>query len=179
MRVLLYVLPVAAVLALAAVFALLLTTPRNPQEVPSALIDEPVPAFRLPALFGETEVTEADLVNTGGITVFNVFASWCIPCRAEHPILEAIARNPKVRMVGLNYKDEPEDAKAWLAELGNPFDAIASDLKGRVAIEFGVYGVPETFVIDGTGRIVFKFTGPMDVHSYQGRVAPVIARLTR
>lgn len=178
MRILLYVLPVVLIAALAAIFALLLNTPRNPQELPSALIDDPVPAFELPALTRDGNVTQKDLVNPDGITVLNVFASWCVPCRAEHPVLSGIARNPKVRLAGLNYKDKPADARAFLDELGNPFDVIAVDEKGRTAIDFGVTGVPETFIVNGAGRIVFKFTGPMDANTYQSKVAPVIAKLT-
>lgn len=178
MRFLLYSLPVIFIAALAAIFALLLDTGRDPNVLPSALINDPVPAFNLPALKRKTPVTQADLVNKDGITVFNVFASWCAPCRAEHPILKSIARNPKVRLVGLDYKDKPEDAMRYLDEMGNPYDVIASDSKGRVAIDFGITGVPETFIVNDKGRIVFKFTGPLDVNTYEAKVAPVIARLT-
>ena len=178
-RILLYVLPVVLIVAVAAIFGLLLSEPRDPELIPSVLIDKPAPAFHLPSLTGGADVTEADLRNPGGITVFNVFASWCVPCRAEHPVLKAIARNPKVRVVGLDYKDKPADARAYLDELGNPYARIAADAKGRVAIDYGVYGVPETFIVNDKGRIVYKFTGPLDANTYQDKVAPVIARLTR
>lgn len=179
MRFLLYVLPVVLIVAVAAMFGLLLSSPRDPKLVPSVLIDKPAPAFRLPNLMGGRDVTEADLRNPGGVTLFNVFASWCIPCRAENPVLQAAARDPKVRMVGLDYKDKAADVKDWLKKSGNPYALIAADTKGRVAIDYGVYGVPETFIINDKGRIVFKFTGPLDINTYQNTVEPLIAKLTR
>ncbi len=176
MRRLLFIVPVAALAGVAAVFYALLTDRgRDPSIIPSPLVGRPVPAFSLPRLLGEGGVTEADL--RGAVTVFNVFASWCLPCRAEHPVLMRIAAERKVRVVGLNYKDKPEDAKKWLAELGNPYALIASDLKGRAAIDFGVYGVPETFIIDAKGIIRFKHTGPINPGDYPDRIEPVLKKL--
>lgn len=176
MRRLLFILPAAALALLAAVFVVLLMQPaRDPGAVPSPLIGKAVPAFTLPTLDGTGTVTEADL--RGGVTVLNIFASWCLPCRAEHPVLMRIAADRKVRVIGLNYKDKPEDAKKWLAELGNPYAVIASDLKGRVAIDFGVYGVPETFIVDARGIIRYKHVGPIHASEYPDKIAPVLARL--
>jgi cytochrome c biogenesis protein CcmG/thiol:disulfide interchange protein DsbE len=177
MRRLYYILPVAALLLLAAVFAALLVRPRDPGEVPSPFVGKPVPAFSLPTLDGDGMVTDADL--RGGVTVFNVFASWCLPCRAEHPILMRLARDGKARVIGLNYKDKPDAAKKWLAELGNPFARIARDEKGRTAIDYGVYGVPETFIIDAAGIIRYKHIGPIHANEFEERIAPVIERLLR
>jgi cytochrome c biogenesis protein CcmG/thiol:disulfide interchange protein DsbE len=177
MRRLLFILPAVALVLLGAVFVVLLSSPRDPGEIPSPFIGKPVPAFRLPALDGMGEVTDADL--KGRVTVLNVFASWCLPCRIEHPILMRMAREGRVRVVGLNYKDKPADARKWLAELGNPFARIAADEKGRVAIDFGVYGVPETFIVDAGGIIRYKHVGPIHPGEYTEKVAPAIARLLR
>jgi cytochrome c biogenesis protein CcmG/thiol:disulfide interchange protein DsbE len=163
-----------------AMFAVLLTTQRDPSAIPSPLIDKPAPAFSLPSLDGGPAVTEADFKGSQ-ITVFNVFASWCIPCRIEQPILLRIAREGKgrIRVIGLNYKDKPADARAWLAETGNPFARIAVDEKGRTAIDYGVYGVPETFIIDGAGRIRFKHVGPINPGDYADIIAPLLKRLSK
>ncbi len=152
-------LPLAVAAVLAAVFAWALYAGRDPSVVPSPLIDKPVPAFRLPSLDGSADLTQAEF--KGRVTVLNVFASWCLPCRAEHPALTALARGGKARIIGLNHKDKPEDAKAWLKELGSPYARIGADRTGRAAIEWGVYGVPETFVIDKAGRIRHKLVGPI------------------
>ena len=152
-----YFIPIAVFAVIAVAFAVGLTL--NPREIPSALIGKPVPAFRLPSLMGGADITDAEF--KGRVTVLNVFASWCLPCRAEHPALMALAGDGKARIVGLNFKDKPEAAKAWLKELGNPYARIAVDRAGRVAIEWGVYGVPETFLIDKLGRIRHKLVGPI------------------
>mgnify|MGYP002631925596 CR=1 FL=1 len=176
MRRLLYILPVVALVLLSMLFALLLWSPRDPNEIPSPLVNQPAPAFELPALFGDGKVGTADLKGT--ITVLNVFASWCVPCRIEHPALMRIMReHKKVRLIGLNYKDKPEAAKAFLAEMGNPFQRIAVDRAGRVAIDFGVYGVPETFLIDARGHIRLKHVGPIHPGDYADKIAPAIQRL--
>jgi cytochrome c biogenesis protein CcmG/thiol:disulfide interchange protein DsbE len=177
MRRLLFILPAVALVLVGAVFIVLLSSPRDPGEIPSPFIGKPVPAFHLPALDGSGEVSEADL--KGRVTVFNVFASWCLPCKVEHPILMRLAREGKVRVIGLNYKDKPADAKKWLAELGNPFARIGVDEKGRVAIDFGVYGVPETFIVDARGIIRYKHVGPIHPNEYGEKIVPVIERLLR
>lgn len=152
-------LPLAVAAVLAAVFLWALYSGRDPSVVPSPLIGKPAPAFRVPSLMGGNGITEAEF--KGRVTVLNVFASWCLPCRAEHPMLTALARDGKAWMVGLNYKDKPEDARAWLKEFGNPYDRIGVDRTGRTAIDWGVYGVPETFIIDKSGRIRHKQVGPI------------------
>ena len=152
-------LPLAVAAVLVAVFLSALYSGRDPSLLPSPLIDKPVPAFRVPSLYGSPDLTQAEF--KGRVTVLNVFASWCLPCRAEHPLLTALARDGKARITGLNYKDKPEDAKAWLKALGNPYARIGADRTGRAAIEWGVYGVPETFIIDKAGRIRHKHVGPI------------------
>lgn len=175
MRRLIFIVPVAAIAIMGAIFFALLERDRDPGAVPSPFIGKPVPAFALPSLDGGGQITEANL--KGAVTVFNVFASWCLPCRVEHPILMRLAREGKVRLVGLNYKDKPEDAKRWLAELGNPFSLIASDAQGRAAIDYGVYGVPETFIVDHRGIIRYKHVGPIHANEFPDKIEPVIARL--
>ena len=127
--------------------------------LPSPLIDQPAPEFALPPLAGGgAGFSSADL--NGKVSLVNVFASWCVPCRAEHPVLNALAQSKRVPIYGINYKDKPEAARAWIAELGNPYKRIGAD-NGRVAIDWGVYGVPETFVVDREGRIRYKHVGPL------------------
>jgi cytochrome c biogenesis protein CcmG, thiol:disulfide interchange protein DsbE len=146
--------------------------------LPSALIDKPAPDFELPALIGtgETGFSTADL--TGKVSLVNVFASWCVPCRAEHPVLNALATSTQVPIYGINYKDKPEAARAWVAELGNPYTRIGAD-NGRVGIEWGVYGVPETFIVDRQGRIRYKHVGPLTRVDLDRTILPLIAKLEK
>lgn len=130
------------------------------QRLPSALIDKPVPDFSLPALrAGEADLTDEALAGSG-VKLVNVWASWCGPCRIEHPYLMDIAAEG-VTVHGINYKDQPGNAMAFLAELGDPYQLIGADTNGRAGIEFGVYGVPETFVVNAEGKIVYKNVGPV------------------
>ena len=177
---LVYVIPLIVFAGLAAAFGVGLTL--RPEVVPSALIDKPVPEFTLAGLPGaRVELAEgfssADL--TGRVSIVNVFASWCFPCRVEHPLLMRLARNPKVRIFGLNYKDRPEDARAWLKEFGNPYHRVGVDRDGRVAIDWGVYGVPETFIIDAEGRIRYKHVGPIMPPDLAEIIVPIIERLSK
>lgn len=176
---LLYVLPVLLFTAVAVAFGVGLTL--RPDIVPSALIDKPVPAFTLAGLSGAGPdqgqgFSDADL--TGQVSLVNVFASWCVACRVEHPILMRLARERKVRIFGLNYKDRPEDARAWLKELGNPYWRIGADRDGRVGIDWGVYGVPETFIVDSQGRIRYKQVGPITARHLEEVIMPIIESLT-
>jgi cytochrome c biogenesis protein CcmG/thiol:disulfide interchange protein DsbE len=140
----------------------------DPSKLPSALIGREAPEFSLPPLDGlkHTDgsavpgLARADL-GQGHVTVVNVFASWCAPCRDEHPLLEKLAAMGRVRLVGIAYKDEPKNTLGFLQEVGNPFQAVGMDEKGRAAIDWGVYGVPETFVIGKDGRIAYKHIGPL------------------
>ncbi len=163
---LIFILPGLVFLALAGLFAVQLLSGRNPAEVPSVLINKPVPTFSLAPLEGLVAdgkpvpgFSNDDL--KGRVTVVNVWASWCAPCREEHPLLMDLARDPSLRVVGINYKDNPENARRFLGALGNPFAAVGVDPNGRTAIDWGVYGVPETFVIGPDGTIRHKQIGPL------------------
>ena len=162
---LLYLLPILVFTALAALFLIRLYA-GDPSKVPSALIGRPAPAFVLAPLPSLTRDGAAvpglsgdDL--KGGVTIVNVWASWCAPCRQEHPLLMELAKNPAIRVVGINYKDNPENARRFLGALGNPFAAVGLDPSGRTAIDWGVYGVPETFIVGPDGTIRHKHIGPL------------------
>jgi cytochrome c biogenesis protein CcmG/thiol:disulfide interchange protein DsbE len=153
----------------------------NPATLPSVLIGKPAPTFSLPPLEGLARdgapvpgLTGTDL--KGGVTVVNVWASWCAPCREEHPLLGEVAAMPGVRLVGINYKDQPENARRFLGALGNPFAAVGVDVNGRAAIDWGVYGVPETFVIAPDGTIAHKHIGPLTEAALKGSFREAIAR---
>ncbi|MEO8123753.1 MAG: DsbE family thiol:disulfide interchange protein [Burkholderiales bacterium] len=148
----------------------------NPREVPSPLIGKPAPAFDLARLDDPTQrISKQDLA--GKVWILNVWASWCVACREEHPVLVEFARRRMVPIYGLNYKDERGNAMQWLSRLGNPYDVSLSDTDGRVGINFGVYGVPETFVIDKQGVIRFKQIGPVTPEVLRDRIEPLIREL--
>ncbi|MGO6819725.1 DsbE family thiol:disulfide interchange protein (plasmid) [Rhizobium leguminosarum] len=132
------------------------------------------PAVDLAPLAGLQAPSLNDQRLDGHIAVVNIFASWCVPCRLEHPALMELAKDPRIKLVGINYKDAPEKAAAFLQENGNPFAAIGIDTTGRSSIDWGVYGVPETFVIDRTGRIVLRHVGPIDEKSLTMDILPVL-----
>lgn len=164
--------PLAVFVALAVFLGIGLTL--NPREVPSPLIGRPVPVFSLPPVLGRTlGLSDRDL--KGQVSVVNVFASWCVPCRQEHPLIQRLAKEVPVH--GINYKDQPQDAARWLDELGDPYTRTGADLDGRVAIEWGVYGVPETFVIDRDGRIAYKQIGPIPPGVLEEKLLPLIRTL--
>lgn len=173
-RAALLILPLLALVGLVAVFAL--SIDRDPNLVRSALIDKPAPDFTLPAIEGAGVPGFDTAALAGRVTVVNVFASWCIPCRDEHPLLVELKEQSGVRLFGINQKDAPENARAFLDELGNPYDAIGADANGRVSIDWGVYGVPETFVVNAEGVITFKHVGPISPQSLASDVLPAIAR---
>ncbi len=151
---------------------------RDPREVPSPLLDKPAPAFALSQLHDPaSKLTNADL--KGKVWLLNVWASWCVSCRAEHPLLMQLAASNIVPVYGLDYKDKPDAGLAWLAQNGNPYTASAVDLDGRVGIDYGVYGVPETFVIDKQGVVRYKQIGPLTVESLQQKVLPLVRELQK
>jgi len=144
--------------------------------VPSALIDKPVPQIDAPPLIeGKSGIKTADF--TGEVKVLNVWASWCVPCRAEHPLVSRLAQTEGVPVYGLNWKDKKQDAVAWLNELGDPYAQIGFDESGRNGIELGVYGVPETYIIDKDGRIRYKRVGPLSPTILKDEVLPLIREL--
>lgn len=175
---LLYLIPILVFGAVGIGLAVGLT--RDPGTLPSPLIGKPVPAFALPALEGRAEGRSTDGLSSadlkGQVSLVNVFASWCVPCRVEHPVLMRLAASG-VPIYGINYKDPPDQAAAWLAELGDPFQKIGADRDGRVAIDWGVYGVPETFVVDAEGRIVHKHVGPIQARDLEPTLLPLLAEL--
>lgn len=145
-------------------------------ELPSALIGKEVPAFSLPPVRGRAlGLSSADLV--GEVSMVNVFASWCVPCREEHPLFTDLARRDVVPIHGLNYKDLPEQAEAWLDELGDPYARTGADVDGRVGIDWGVYGVPETYIVDGDGRVAYRHVGPLSPTVLEQTLLPLVARL--
>lgn len=169
--------PLGVFLALAALFAVALLTGGGERagDVPSALIGKPVPAFMAEALLpGVPGLSQADFAGATPV-LLNVFASWCGPCRIEHPMLTRLAQRDDVRVFGLAYRDRPEDAAAFLNELGNPFARIGADPKGRAAIEWGVHGVPETFLVSPDGRILWKHVGELTPQIVNDRLLPLIA----
>jgi cytochrome c biogenesis protein CcmG/thiol:disulfide interchange protein DsbE len=186
-RGLLSALPLVGFALLAALFLYMfqLRQGRDPSVLPSPLIGRPAPAFNLEPLAesGKPGLSDADL-RQGRTTVVNLFASWCGPCRIEHPSLQALADNlllkaNGVRLVGVAYKDEPANAMKFLSSEGNPYAAIGMDLKGRASIDWGLTGVPETFIVRGDGTIAYKFTGPITEQALREKVLPEIEKTLR
>ena len=179
-RRMLVLLPLVAFLALAALFVLRLGA-GDPSRIPSALIGRPAPRTDLPPLAGlERDGQAVPGLNSaefqGHVTVLNVWASWCVPCREETALLMNVAADPRVRVVGMNYKDQPDNARRFLGRYGNPFAANGIDGNGRAAIEWGVYGVPETFVIGRDGRIAYKLIGPVTPDNLEIALQPAIEK---
>ncbi|HEX9490617.1 MAG TPA: DsbE family thiol:disulfide interchange protein [Stellaceae bacterium] len=170
MRRLLYLLPVALFLVLIAYFALALRPGRDPATLPSALIDKPAPDFDLAGLAGAQGLSRAAL--GGHPAIVNFFASWCAPCHAEHPLLMRLAAQQHVPLFGIAYKDKPEEAARFLAQLGDPYSRVGLDQSGRVGIDFGVYGVPETYLIDGAGHIRYRHVGPLTADALERELLP-------
>jgi len=176
MRRLVFLAPLALFLGLAAWFGAALFSGRDPRELPSALIDRPAPGFDLPSLADGRLSSEA---LRGQVAVVNFFASWCAPCRVEHPVLLRLARQEKVRVIGIAYKDRPEDSRRFLAELGDPYLATGIDRDGRTGIDFGLYGVPETYVIDKAGHIRKRIVGPVSHTMLDRELLPLLRALEK
>ncbi|MGF1553746.1 MAG: DsbE family thiol:disulfide interchange protein [Paracoccaceae bacterium] len=170
------IVPLLGALGLCLTFLMQLLT-GDPDRLPSTMIDKPVPDFALDPLHqGREGLSTADLTAGEGVKLVNVWASWCVPCRAEHPWIEGLAERGDLTVHGINYKDAPANAKAFLDELGDPYDRIGADTSGRVGIEWGVYGVPETYVVDADGRVVYKHIGPITATTLEQRLLPAIER---
>ncbi len=171
-----FILPVLLFLGLAGILFHSLIAP-PPGELPSVLIDKPAPTVPLPALDAQAQAFSPADLRAGHVTVLNVFASWCAPCREEAPVLQALAHVKNVTLYGMVQKDTPERARAFLGDVGNPFSRIDLDADGRASIEWGVYGVPETFVIDGHGIIRLRYaSGPLTPDALTNVILPAIAR---
>ena len=172
--------PLVLFLGVAALFFIRLGA-GDPSRIPSALIGRPAPATNLPAVAGLQRdgqpvpgVASADF--SGAVTVLNVWASWCIPCHDEAPLLMRLAEDRRIRVIGLNYKDQPDNARRFLGRYGNPFVASGADISGRAAIEWGVYGVPETFIVGRDGKIAYKVVGPITPQNLEQVVKPEIEK---
>ena len=150
----------------------------NPREVPSPLIDKPAPTFTLATLH-EPAKTLGTADMKGQVWLLNVWASWCVSCREEHPLLVELAKTKLVPIIGLNYKDEPVAGARWLAQMGDPYNTSVMDRDGRVGIDFGVYGVPETFVIDKAGTIRYKQIGPVTAEALEKKILPLVRELEK
>jgi cytochrome c biogenesis protein CcmG, thiol:disulfide interchange protein DsbE len=182
-RRILVLVPLAVFLALTALFLVRLFS-GDPSRIPSALIDRPAPAVDLPAVAGLERdgkpipgISAADF--RGNVTVINVWASWCIPCHDEAPFLLELAGDTRIRLVGINYKDQPDNARRFLNRYGNPFAASGADQNGRAAIEWGVYGVPETFLVGRDGRIAYKLVGPLNAQNFESEMKTAIEKALR
>ena len=177
----LVVLPLVLFAALALMFFKQLWSGQDPSRIPSAMIGKKAPESALSPLVGLMRdgaqvpgLASGDL--KAGVTIVNVFASWCVPCREEHPVLLSLAADPRIRLVGLNYKDEAATARRFLGEGGNPYAAVGVDPNGRAAIDWGVYGVPETFVVAANGTIAYKFIGPLSPDSLKSTLMPEVEK---
>jgi len=174
MRSLKFAIPLAVFALLAAFFGLGLT--HDPRELPSPFIGKPAPAFKLEQLH-DAKLAFAPEDMKGKVWLLNVWASWCVSCRIEHPLLVEMSKRMRVPIVGLNYKDRREDGVDWLAKFGNPYTLSAWDIDGRVGIDYGVYGAPETYLIDKQGLIRYKHVGPMTPEVLEKNVLPLIRKL--
>ncbi len=174
-------LPLVLFLALAGLFFVGLQS-GDPSKLPSALIGKPVPEFDLPPLEGlKHDGAQVGGLKTGdlkgkGVQIVNFWASWCLPCRDEHPFLERLTKESKAPLVGINYKDKTAAARRFLGQLGNPFQAVGVDTNGSAAIEWGVYGMPETFIVGDDGTILYKHVGPIDARDVEAELLPAIRK---
>jgi cytochrome c biogenesis protein CcmG/thiol:disulfide interchange protein DsbE len=174
MKSLKFIIPLAVFVALAAFLAVGLT--RDPREIPSPFIGKAAPPFRLEQL-GDEKLAFTPEEMKGKVWLLNVWASWCVACRVEHPLLVDMARRKAVPIVGLNYKDQRADGLAWLRRHGDPYSLSAFDVDGKVGIDYGVYGVPETFVIDKQGVIRYKQIGPITPEALENKIMPLVRKL--
>jgi cytochrome c biogenesis protein CcmG, thiol:disulfide interchange protein DsbE len=169
-----FLLPFAAFVALVVLFAFGLNPKRDIHVLPSPLIGKPAPAFALTDVLDPARVVSTDAFK-GQVYVLNVWGTWCVACRQEHEALLAISRQHVVPIIGLDYMDDRERAKQWLEQLGNPYTAVAFDTEGRTAIDWGVYGAPETYLVDAQGRVVFKYISPITAEVWEKEFLPRIA----
>ena len=180
-RYILAALPLVIFAGLAAIFWSQLNSGKDVSEIPSALIGTKAPKLDMPALEGATRDGQpmpalTDDAIKGKLTLVNVWASWCVPCRQEHPVILALSRDPRLNVVGVNYKDGSENALRFLGELGNPFSAIGLDPVGKMAIDWGVYGIPESYLVGPDGTILYKKVGPFDERSLKDGLYPAIEK---
>ncbi|MFP5077447.1 DsbE family thiol:disulfide interchange protein [Rhizobium sp. YIM 134829] len=184
LRILLALLPLAVFAGLAALFWSQLNAGHDASEIPSALIGTRAPSLAMPPLEGASLngaplPALSDAAIKGRLTLVNVWASWCIPCREENPMILALAKDPRLTVVGINYKDKTENALTFLRDLGNPFQAVGVDPQGRAAIDWGVYGIPESYLVAPDGTILYKRVGPFDEKSLREGLMPAIEKASR
>ena len=160
------ILPVFLFLSILSVFFYLLLIDRNPSEIPSQLINKEIPNFKTNYLLSEKEFISTKVFKKE-VMLINFFATWCKPCRDEHDFIKKLAYNKKIKIVGINYKDSSKKTINWLKELGNPYNAVIEDKKGKIAIDLGVYGIPETFIVDANGIIIYRHVGPINNKIYK------------
>lgn len=182
-RLLIAFLPLVLFIALSGVFLYQLGSGKDASEIPSVLIGTKAPSLDLPPLEGLSAngvpmPALTDAAIEGKLSLVNVWASWCVPCRQEHPILLELSRDPRVELVGINYKDKNGNALNFLRELGNPFSAVGVDPAGKAAIDWGVYGIPETYLVAPDGEILFKQIGPFTTESLRDKLLPAIEKAT-
>ena len=178
MKRLLFALPLLVALVIGGFAIWGLSGGRDPSALPSVLISQPVPPLEMEPVEGVDRpgLSTDDISKMGGIKLLNVFASWCAPCRVEHPNLTRLAQEEGLTLIGINYKDKPEDARSWLENLGNPYERIGSDLNGRVGIEWGISGVPETFIVAGDGTVLYRYVGPVVGAEAEEKFATALAQ---
>ena len=176
MRRIFFLLPVLAFLALLVRLALPMIQGVDPSLIASPMIDVPAPTFTLPPLPGRERGLASDDFK-GQVQIVNVFASWCVPCRAEAPLLMALARDHKVKIRGIAFQDKPEDTLSYLSRLGDPYTSIGVDRSGKVGIDFGAYGVPETYIVDGDGKIRYRKPAPISTADIEKEILPLLAKL--
>lgn len=175
---LLFLLPSLIFVAAAVGFFFGLDPNRDPRAIPSPLVDHAAPEMSLPAVAGlGLPGIEPEMLKGSPVTVVNLWASWCAPCRIEHPQLMKLAKEPGVRMLGIDYRDRADSAVTFLRELGNPFEAVGFDLEGRAGIDWGITGVPETFFLDSEGRVRHRHTGPIDADTLKNNILPRIREI--
>jgi cytochrome c biogenesis protein CcmG/thiol:disulfide interchange protein DsbE len=167
--------PIGVFLLLGILLAVGLKIADHKEDLPSPLIGKPMPAFSLPLLDREEVIVDSATL-VGEPMLVNFWASWCVTCRVEHPVIEDLAQSGVIRIVGMNFRDEPADAKAWLQRFGNPYDLIISDRSGRTSIDFGVYAAPESFLVDASGTIVFKQLGALTPEVIEQEILPRIGK---
>ncbi|SEK27747.1 cytochrome c biogenesis protein CcmG, thiol:disulfide interchange protein DsbE [Xaviernesmea oryzae] len=175
-RKLMVALPLLLFAGLAALFLSRLESGQDSQDIPSALIGTRAPTLSLAPLDGVAVPVLSDQAIAGRLTLVNVFASWCVPCRQEHPLILSLSKDRRLNLVGINYKDQPDKTRAFLDELGNPYAAIGADPKGRAAIDWGVYGIPESFLVAPDGTILYKRIGPFDEAALRNELEPAIVK---